>query len=89
MQPKTAINPDNIRLEPAARGTDSIQAVSAANIPQSVLKESSNPTVNTRIKHTLTWKYGRKVEADLEAKKLPPAIVEESDGICYAGAPRQ
>jgi hypothetical protein len=35
------LKPENIRLEPAIRGAESIQAVSAAKIPQSVLKEST------------------------------------------------
>ena len=66
--------PSEIKLEPAARGAESIQAVSAAKIPQSVQepkyvpKESSDPTYDTRIRHVLNYKYDRKPEANFEAK---------------------
>ena len=46
-------------LEPAKRGTDSIQAVSAAKLPTSVLKQgdSSIPSYQTRFQHVMKNKY--------------------------------
>lgn len=46
--------------EPEKRGEMSIQAVSAARLPEST--RSSDPTEHTRIKHLTTYKYGRHPE---------------------------
>ena len=87
--------PSEIKLEPAPRGAESIQAVSAAKIPQSVqepkyIKESSDPTYDTKIKHVLNYKYERKPEANFEAKqyKGEPYVKPPSEGPPNAGAPR-
>ena len=58
------LKPEDLVVEPAKRDDESIQAVSAIKLPQSVLKkpESSDPTQHTRIKQLLNYKYERHLD---------------------------
>jgi len=59
-----------VPLEPAKRGEESIQAVSAARVPKS--QTSSNPTTHTDIKHLFNYKYFRHNDPPKLPRPMPP-----------------
>ena len=80
-------------LEPAKGGTDSIQAVSAAKLPTSVLKQDSSiPSYQTRMKNVMNFKYINHTKPPIDpnypamAKKLgiPEYVPPAKDDIHYS-----